>query len=338
VRVALDNVRLPTFDDGRSGDLEGISADVEIIEGSNFDDTLIGSDRGETFRALTGNDVIGAGGGNDIVDEGAAPNGADTISGDAGAQDRVFYANRTSGVEVSLGDGRRNDGATGEQDNVGGTVEQISGTNFRDVLTGGSPANTIDGLGGPDTITGGGGNDTLSAGAGNNGISAGTGNDVIFARNSAIDDVDCGDNTDTLDRDGSENRITGCERVQVGVLRLTPKAVAAKAGQALQLRLSWRHPVAWRKLRKLELRLTDDGRTVGTVTIRPRAGHIAADGAVKLARRGRLAREGKAVSAQLALRLDRSLAGQRLRADVEATDAGGARQIERNAGSIRITG
>jgi Ca2+-binding RTX toxin-like protein len=342
VKVDLaDQGDASTESDGRPGiDREQIERDIEIVEGSNFDDPqLFGSDRNELFRGLNGNDVIGTGGGSDVIDEGSAPNGADTLNGGNGTGDRIFYSLRTSGVNVSL-DGVRNDGASGEGDDVRPSVEDIGGTNFRDVLTGNDQPNIIDGFGGNDTITGLGGNDTLSTGTGNNGIVAGTGNDVIFARNNAIDDVDCGENandTDTLDRDTSENRIVGCERVQVGVLRLAPKAVTAKAGKTARLRLSWRHPVSWRKLRTVELRLTRDGRPVGEVTIRPRGGRLSADGAVELVRkRTRLTAEGRTVTAQLALRLDNSLAGQTLQADVEATDSGGARQLERNAGAIRV--
>jgi Ca2+-binding RTX toxin-like protein len=324
--------------DGRPGiDREHIENDLELVEGSNFDDTLFGSDRNETFRGLNGNDVISGGAGNDTIDEGSAPDGADTISGDAGAHDRIFYSTRTSGVNVSLGDGRANDGAPGEQDNVNGSVEDIGGTNFRDVLTGGSPANTIDGFGGNDTITGGRGDDTLSAGTGNNGVTAGIGNDVIFARNNAIDDVDCGTEADTLDRDTSENRIVGCEKVQVGALGLAPKAITAKANKTARLRLSWRHPQSWRKVRKLELRLTRGGVPVGEVAIRPQAKEISADGAVEVVRKhARLAHKGKTVTARLAVRLDASLAGETLTAEVEATDTRGARQLERDAGTVRV--
>jgi hypothetical protein len=38
----------------------------------------------------------------------------------------------------------------------------------------------------------------------------------------------------------------------------------------------------------------------------------------------------------MALRLDKSLAGQMLTAEVEATDARGRRQIETRAGTIRV--
>jgi hypothetical protein len=55
-----------------------------------------------------------------------------------------------------------------------------------------------------------------------------------------------------------------------------------------------------------------------------------------LRRPTRLAHKEKTLSARLALRLVRKLAGQRLHLEVEAEDVGGARQLERRAGSIRV--
>jgi Ca2+-binding RTX toxin-like protein len=175
------------------------------------------------------------------------------------------------------------------------TFEQIGGTNFDDVLKGGSPDNTIEAFGGNDTASGGRGNDTLSAGAGNNSMSGGLGNDVVFARNagidgnSGIDTVECGEDTDGSDidrveRDTVENRVIGCERGNVGTLRLTPKRVRVEAGEPARLRLSWRHPRAWKQLRTIELRLTRDGRPVGEITIRPRRERTAAGGGAPRAR------------------------------------------------------
>jgi hypothetical protein len=80
-----------------------------------------------------------------------------------------------------------------------------------------------------------------------------------------------------------------------------------------------------------------DGAAVGDVTIRPRGERIEADGAVKVARRGtRLTRSGKTVTARLALRIDASMAGQKLGLEVEAADNQGRRQLERDAGTISV--
>jgi RTX calcium-binding nonapeptide repeat (4 copies) len=328
-----------TSGDGRPGiDRDEIEDSIELVEGSNFDDTLFGSDRTDTFRGLNGNDVISGAGGNDFVDEGPAPNGADTIIGGAGTGDRVSYGTRTAaGVNVSL-DGVGDDGAAGENDDVRTSVEHIWGTNFGDTLTGNGSANTIEGFGGLDTISGLAGNDTLAAGAGNNAVLGGTGNDVIEARNGAIDNINCGEHnndSDTANRDTNENSVVDCERGTVGVLRLTPASVRAKAGETARLKLSWRHPKAWKQLKKIELRLTQDGITIGELTIRPNRDRIADDGAIRV-KRSRILTRGKTVTAHLALRLDQSLAGQTLKAEVEATEAGGRRQLERDAGTVRI--
>jgi hypothetical protein len=76
---------------------------------------------------------------------------------------------------------------------------------------------------------------------------------------------------------------------------------------------------------------------VGKIVIRPHAERIVAGGSVELMRKhARLSHEGKTVTARLALRLDASLAGTTLSAEVQATDTRGRRQIERDAGTIRV--
>ena len=52
----------------------------------------------------------------------------------------------------------------------------------------------------------------------------------------------------------------------------------------------------------------------------------------------RLTRKGKTVAAHLAVRVDESLAGQTLKAEVEATDTRGHRQLERDAATVRVAG
>jgi RTX calcium-binding nonapeptide repeat (4 copies) len=326
--------------DGRPGDREHIDADVEVVEGSNFDDPqLFGSDRNEVFRGLNGNDVIGTGGGSDIIDEGSAPNGSDILNGGNGTGDTVSYGTRTSGgVRVTL-DTTRNDGAPGEQDDVRPNVENVSGTNFPDVLIGNTLDNVLNGFGGDDIIDGFAGDDEIVGGAGVNRLFGNVGEDFLAARNGQRDTLDCGANTDRFDVDSIEESISGCETraVGVGTLHLTPKALQAEAGEPAQLRLSWRVPRSGRKLRTIELRLTRDEMPVGDVTIRPHGERITAGGAVKLMRKhSRLTRNRKTVTARLAVRLDESLAGQVLKAEVEATDTRGRRQLERDAGTVRV--
>ena len=99
--------------------------------------------------------------------------------------------------------------------------------------------------------------------------------------------------------------------------------------------MSWTHPKAWRALRSVELQVYDaDSRKVGSIAARP--GHLTARGQVKVMAGSRVTHHGKTVTARLALRLPRSLAGQNLRLAVEATDRDGHRQVEYDAGSIRV--
>jgi Ca2+-binding RTX toxin-like protein len=327
-------------DDGRPGiDFEHVSDDIEVIEGSNFDDTLFGSTGNDVLVGLNGNDVVGGGEGADFIQEGSAPNGADTLNGGNGTEDTVNYGPRTSGVNVTL-DGLRNDGATGERDDVRPNVENVTGSNHADVLIGNGSDNALTGLGGDDRIDGRAGDDNLSGGTGTNHLFGGVDDDFLEARFGSFDEIDCGSGeSDRFDRDNLELSMTGCEirAVGIGTLRLAPKALQATAGKPTRLRLSWRHPQSWRKLRKVELRLTRNELPVGEITIRPRGERITADGAVKLARkRTRLTHKGKTVTARLAVQLDASLTGQELTAEVEATDTRGTRQLERNAATVRV--
>jgi Ca2+-binding RTX toxin-like protein len=216
-------------------------------------------------------------------------------------------------------------------------VENIYGGNAGDFFESHGAFSRLDGRGGNDRLFGGSGPDTLIGGPGRDLLNAGSGNDTIDARDNGIDDIDCGPNTDTLNRDSREGNVFGCERRNVGTLRMTPKTVRATAGKTTRLRLRWRHPKAWKQLRTIDLRLTRNGVPVGAITIRARGKKISGDGAVASVKRGtRIAAKGKTVTARLAVRLASGVAGARLKAEVEATDRRGRRQLERNAATIRV--
>ncbi len=328
--------------DGRVGDRDNVFNDVDIVEGSNFADTITGRDTQalERFDGLAGNDTISGLGGPDHVLEGSAVNGADTVFGGEG-EDRVNYQERTRRVEVQL-DALRNDGEAGEQDFVSGDVEQLIGGRGDDFLVANGARNLVSGgNAGNDHLDGGAGDDVLrDAGRGIDRFIGGANDDVIDADDGAADsEIDCGTGTDTADRDANEQRVVGCERGAVGVLRLTPQAVHAGAGEAARVRLSWRHPQGWRNLDRVVLRVLQDDATVGEVAVTPRGRRIADEGAVRVIRRAsRVTTRGKVATARLALRVDRSLAGARLGLEVEAVDRDGRRQLETDAGTLRIAG
>lgn len=191
VKVTLDGKK----DSGAASEGDQVSSDVENALGGSGDDILTGSEASNILRGNGGNDTLTGGDGNDILDggagndsenggagndlfvEGAIANGADVFSGGAGI-DTVSYAARTISVEVTI-DGKANDGAKSELDNVHGDVECINGGAGDDKLVGSAAKNTLRGNAGNDLLDGLGGNDTLDGGTGNDTESGGTGNDTF---------------------------------------------------------------------------------------------------------------------------------------------------------------
>jgi Ca2+-binding RTX toxin-like protein len=337
VNVSLDDQP----NDGHRTDDQNVKSDVEIVEGSDRGDTITGSNGSERERFIggLGNDTINGLGGPDVFHEGSAANGADTYNG-AGGIDLADYSQRTTPVNVSL-DLQRNDGAAGELDFVDPNVNDVFGGQAADDITGSPGPNVIRRFGGIDTIHAGGGNDVLDGGTGVDTLLGEDNDDTLETADNTPDIIRCGGGlADTLNRDLQDVDATGCEIVNsVGTLRLAPKTVTAKAGKPARLRLTWRHPVSWRSLRKVELRLTRAGASVGKVTIRPRSRRMKADGAVELVHRhSSLIRKDKTVAARLTLRLGHSLTGETLRAEVQATDTRGARQLDSNAATVRVAG
>jgi hypothetical protein len=122
----------------------------------------------------------------------------------------------------------------------------------------------------------------------------------------------------------------------VGRLALAPQTLDAKAATTARLTMSWTHPKAWRDLRAVSLRLERGTKQVGTISIRPRGEHLIAHGKVALVEASRVTHHGKTITAHLAMRLARSLAGQNLRVVVQATDRDGHTQLQPDAGLIRV--
>jgi Ca2+-binding RTX toxin-like protein len=117
---------------------------IEAVSGSDFNDSMIGSDTNNTgfgneewFRGSEGNDTINGGGGFDI----------------AGYTD-----NPTNGVVVNLATGVAQDG-WGGSDTLS-NIEGVEGSWKDDRITGSSADNSLDGRVGNDTLDGGAGTDT----------------------------------------------------------------------------------------------------------------------------------------------------------------------------------
>jgi hypothetical protein len=346
--VRISNDGLPN--DGRPGlDTDNIGRDVEGIVGSSLPDDITAHGAPNIFanfnkrvhvRGGEGNDVLRAGPGRRVIFEmGAAPDGADKIIGNESVISHVNYEDRTRPVTANVDFGGADDGEAGERDEIIGHHEFLVGGQGSDILRvlfNSTAAVDIDGQAGGDFIEGGNGADRLSGGPGQlDEIHANGGDDQVVTKDGQRDTIKCGPASDTIDVDAIDS-ITECENGTIGALRLAPKALRAKAGETAKLKLSWRHPDGWKQLSSVTLRVYRGKARVGAVVIKPRSRRIEASGAVQLRRSTRLAHTGKTVSAQLALRIDRKLAGRRLRLEVEAVDVRGTRQLERAAGSIRV--
>lgn len=115
---------------------------IEEVRGSNFNDTIIGSDGADRIRGNAGNDSLVGGGGIDTIE----------------------YVPATGPVSVNLGTGLAADGQGGT-DTISG-FEYVLGGGFNDNLIGGAGNDTLNGAAGNDFLTGGPGDDWLIGGAG----------------------------------------------------------------------------------------------------------------------------------------------------------------------------
>ncbi len=160
--------------DGRKGEKDLIGSDVESLIGGRGNDKLYGDNRDNYLGGGPGSDKLYGRGGNDRIDGGSgkdrldggsgndillAGTGADVFLGGTGT-DRADYSAYRVPVVVDL-DGKADDGARGEKDNVGTDVENIFGGWGDDVLTGNSRNNYLHGGLGADVLRGLGGDDRL---------------------------------------------------------------------------------------------------------------------------------------------------------------------------------
>ena len=125
VDFGTSETAVEVFLDGRTshgGDAEGDTyANIEILDGSAFDDHLVGG-RGE--------ETLSGGAGNDLLEGGV---GADTLDGGAGF-DIASYAGSNAAVQVAL-DGSLRDGGDAVGD-VFTSIEGLEGSAFGDTLIG----------------------------------------------------------------------------------------------------------------------------------------------------------------------------------------------------------
>jgi Ca2+-binding RTX toxin-like protein len=132
------------------------------LDGGNGNDLLIGGTGNDQVLGGLGQDTLIGGDGNDVL---YPQTGNDSIDGGAGVDILAYGLDPgTTGVAASLKTGV----ATGSGwIQTFANIENLSGGNFDDQLTGDDGRNLIDGHSGNDTLTGGKGDDSLYGGKGN---------------------------------------------------------------------------------------------------------------------------------------------------------------------------
>lgn len=150
---------------GIGGDAEGdVLQAIENVNGSSFDDHLIGDLHDNNLAGGEGDDYLSGG------------EGADTLSGGSGS-DTASYQNSVLGVEVDLSTG------TGLYGDAAGdtliSIEQLHGSAQNDVFTGSDGDDVLYGYAGNDQIQAGDGDDVLRGGEGADVLAGGAGYDHL---------------------------------------------------------------------------------------------------------------------------------------------------------------
>jgi Ca2+-binding RTX toxin-like protein len=142
---------------------------IEGVVGTPYADTLTGDDGANVLLGGAGDDTLDGGGWLDTLDGGAGNDmligggGTDMLIGGAGV-DTTSYATSWGGVNVDLATGKGEHGDAGSDILTG--IENVTGSDYDDILTGDAKANVLTGGTGNDILAGGGGNDTLMGGTG----------------------------------------------------------------------------------------------------------------------------------------------------------------------------
>lgn len=162
---------------------------IEMLFGSNYNDTLAGTAGNDLIQGQNGNDNISGRVGADSLYGG---NGDDTLTGGDGGDllhggagtDTVVYSLATTAIRVDLIAFNGNTGEAAGDAYV--SIENLIATGFNDVLAGTHSANVIQGLDGSDNIAGRLGDDTIFGGNGNDFINGNAGNDLLIG-NAGLD-------------------------------------------------------------------------------------------------------------------------------------------------------
>ena len=200
--IGQDTLDYSTLSVGIGVDLGAGSVDKTFLSDDTVSgiETVIGTDRSDTFRGSSAEDTFFGGGSFDRF-YGSA--GADHFDGGDG-NDAIYYSDSSSGVIVDLawGVGQFGD-AEGD---TFASIESVYGSQYGDWLIGTDERDDIFGGDGDDMLHGHGGDDVIHGGSGSDTIIAGSGDDRITADSFAMltaDDIDGGNGFDIVHYDVS---------------------------------------------------------------------------------------------------------------------------------------
>jgi CSLREA domain-containing protein len=164
-------------------DVEGTAGDDPALTGTGADEVICGFD---------GDDVIDGGGGDDVIVGG---NGTDEVD----------YSAATGAIDIDLETGEATGAGAG--DDFVSAVEDVTGSDFDDVIAGDANDNFVFAGAGKDTITGGenddilkgsDGGDTLEGGGGADELLSQDGGDTLRGQGGDDDDLSGGPGKDNL--------------------------------------------------------------------------------------------------------------------------------------------
>ena len=174
----------------------------DMLYGLAGNDKLVGEGGKDRLYGGDGDDTLNGGSHWDYLEGGA---GADQIDGQRGV-DTASYAASTAGVQVDLTTGTGSGG-----DAAGDTlaqVENLTGSEFNDILTGDALANKLLGGGGNDTLLGNDGDDLIRSGKGRDSLYGGAGSDTLSGEK-GNDKLRGGDQDDLLFGGHNADRLFG---------------------------------------------------------------------------------------------------------------------------------
>jgi len=198
---------------------DGVGVEVNAGDGNDIINSGAGPD---LVHGGNGDDIINAGTGNDVLDGGL---GGDSLNGGAGT-DTATYENAVAGIGVTARLDANGAGNAGEASgDTYSSIENITGSNYNDILIGDGGSNVLNGGAGDDVLEGMGSADSLVGGAGSNtasyehatvGVKASletpgsnTGLDAAGDMYTQIQNLTGSTHDDTLIGDGGVNTLNG---------------------------------------------------------------------------------------------------------------------------------